>query len=336
MPDSKQVHDELIVVDALQYSNWDREIFEENIRGGVTAVSATIAIWEDAKETLNTLGEWQRRFQEFSDLIVPARTVEEIEAAKKAGKTAYIMSFQNTSPYEHNLDYVGLFNQLGVKIVQLTYNIQCLVGSGCYEPVDSGLTSYGRHVVSEMNKWGVIIDLSHVGEKTSLDAIEASKRPVAITHANPLWSYKHPRNKSDKVLDALKANGGILGLTAYPHIIGDLVTRSTFLDMVAKTVDQIGIDYVGIGSDTSRKWSDEFLESWIRMGRWTHEKHYGAGTKENPGWAPWPEWFETPAHYPNFTDGLLERFNKEEVAKIMGGNFLRIFREGFTPTGTGY
>jgi microsomal dipeptidase-like Zn-dependent dipeptidase len=131
-------------------------------------------------------------------------------------------------------------------------------------------------------------------------------------------------------LDALKANGGILGLTAYPHIIGDLVTRSHFMDMVARTVDQIGIDRVGIGSDTSRKWSDDFLW-WIRMGRWTHERHYGAGTATNPGWAPWPEWFETPAHYPNITEGLLERFNKDEVAKIMGGNFLRMFREGFEP-----
>jgi microsomal dipeptidase-like Zn-dependent dipeptidase len=326
---SQTLHDDLTVIDALQYSNWDREVFEELRSGGVTCISATCAIWEDARATLDTIGEWRRRFDEYNDLIMPARAAADIEAAKRLGKTAIILSFQNTSPYEHDLDLVWVFNQLGVKIVQLTYNIQALVGAGCYEPNDSGLTEFGRNVVAEMNKWGVVIDLSHVGERTSLDAIAASVRPVAITHANPLWSYKHPRNKSDAVLAALRENGGVLGLTAYPHIIGDMITLSQFCDMIARTVDQIGIDHVGIGSDTSRKWTDEFLW-WIRMGRWTHKRHYGAGTASQPGWAPWPEWFQTPADFPNITTGLAERgFSRDEVAKIMGGNFLRLFKEGF-------
>src|SRR5699024_9180684 len=148
------------------------------------------------------------------------------------------------------LSLVSVFNRLGVKIMQLTYNNQNLIGSSCYEKNDTGLSRYGKLVVREMNRVGMLIDLSHVGDQTSLDAIRLSTRPVAITHANPRWLYPTKRNKSREVLTALRENGGVLGICAYPHLInGKETTLDEFSDLIIQTVEFMGIDQVGIGTD---------------------------------------------------------------------------------------
>jgi microsomal dipeptidase-like Zn-dependent dipeptidase len=181
-----------------------------------------------------------------------------------------------------------------------------------------------------MNRVGMVVDLSHVGERTSLDAIAFSARPVAITHSNPASFRAHPRNKSDQVLKALAESSGVLGCSPYAHLTGQ-VTLEQFCDMIARTVDLMGIEHVGIGSDMARKHTFEHL-MYVRMGRWTHEPEYGAGTADNPDWAPWPDWFNTSADFPNFTAGLLARgFSEAEVAAVMGGNWLRLFSDGFEP-----
>lgn len=326
---ARDFHNELIIIDALQFSNWDREALEELRLGGITCIHATIAIWENAREALSAIGRWNQLFREHADLIMPVRSGEDILTAKITQKTGVILGSQNASIFEDDLDLVQIFYDLGVRIVQLTYNIQNHVGGSCYEPTDSGLSRFGRNVIREMNRVGMVVDLSHVGEQTALDAIQVSTRPVAITHSNPASIFAHPRNKSDKVLRALADNGGVLGLTPYSHLTGGRCSLSAWCDMVERAVELLGIEHVGIGTDSSRKWTDEFLR-WIRMGRWTHMVDYGAGTPEQPGWAPWPEWFQTPADFPNITRGLLEHgFTHDEVKAIMGGNWLRLFSDGF-------
>jgi membrane dipeptidase len=330
---NRDTNDQLLIIDALNASNWDRELFEEARSGGVSCVNATTAIWEDARTTIDNIGRWYRMFDENSDVVMPVRSGIDIDAAKRQGKIGFILGFQNTSPFEDDLALVSIFHQLGVRIVQLTYNIQNLVGGSCYEPTDSGLTRFGHNVISEMNRLGMIIDLSHVGERTTLDAIETSARPVAITHSNPLSFHKHPRNKSDKVLAALADTGGVLGCSPYTHIIGNAeVTVEEFCDMIARTVDLMGIDHVGIGTDSSRKLSNDFLR-WVREGRWTHTPNWGAGSaKEGHSWAPWPAWFQSPKDFPNITNGLSKRgFSKAEIAKIAGENWRRLFTDGFKP-----
>jgi membrane dipeptidase len=333
VPDAVQaLHRELIVIDALQYSNWDPEVLEELRRGGLTCVHVTCAIWEDARTTLDNISAWYRRIRQHADLLVPVLTGEDIKAAKTAGRIGIVLGFQNASPIEDDLGLVEVFHRLGVRIVQLTYNNQSLVGAGCYEPHDSGLSRFGRQVVREMNRVGMLVDLSHVGERTCLTAIEASRRPVAITHANLSTFHPHPRNKSDAVLRALAERGGVLGCTPYPHLTGgEDVSLEKWTEMIARAVDLMGIESVGIGSDSSRKWTDETLR-WIRMGRWTHEPDYGAGRPGQTGWSPWPRWFETPADFPRLTAGLQDRgFERSEVAAIMGENWFRLFRDAFRP-----
>ncbi len=325
-------HDDLVVIDALQASNWDLELLEELRAGGVTAVHVTLVFWEDARATLDNIGGWHHMFEKHGDLIMPVRTAADIEEAKRQGKTGIIFGFQNCSPIEDDLALVQVFHELGVRIMQLTYNNQSLIGAGCYEKVDAGISRFGREVIAEMNRVGMLIDLSHSAELTSLQAIEISERPVAITHANPLSFHKGIRNKSDNLLKALAQSGGMLGFSTYPfHIGGSDTTLDAFCGMIADTVEMLGVDKVGFGTDMCRKLSSGYLD-WMRSGRWSKGIDSGEAKTSGGGWPDWPDWFTTPSDFPNITQGLLDKgFNKADTAKIMGGNWLAFFRDGFAP-----
>lgn len=325
--------DRVLIVDGAEHHKWDRKILEILREGDISAVNVTLAIWEDAKETLENIGHWHRRFDEHADLIVPAFTVGDIKAAFEAQKTAIILGFQNTSPIEDNIDFVGIFASLGVRIIQLTYNTQNLVGSGCYEPEDSGLSSFGKDVIKEMNRHGVLIDLAHTGERTSMEAIEASSQPVAITHANPKWVKQVQRNKSEDMLRALSESGGVLGLATYPNLFSTDATVQQFSEMVARTVDFMGIEHVGIGSDHNMGFTPDEKRWWAR-GRWSRSvpSFMSAQGFHAPDWPniTWPDWFETPAGIQNIVRGLKEHgFSPSEVSAVMGGNFLRLFDQVF-------
>jgi len=323
MPSPKEVHAGLTVIDGLQYSNWDRALLEELKAGGIDAIHATIVYWEDARQTLTLLADWNRRFRDHADLIRPARSGDDIRAAKKEGRIAIVFGAQNCTPIEQDLGLVELFRSLGLMIMQLTYNNQSPLGAGCYEATDSGLTRFGREVVREMNRVGMIVDLSHTAETTTLETIAFSRRPVCISHANPNFFHQNVRNKSDKVLRALAESGGMLGFSLYPlHIGGAACTLEAFTGMVARTADLMGVERIGIGSDTVRGWPDSVLD-WMRSGRWTY-------STAKPNWPEWQSWYRTPADFGNLTGGLMARgFSGQDVARIMGGNWLQFMEAGF-------
>jgi microsomal dipeptidase-like Zn-dependent dipeptidase len=326
-------HKKLVVVDACQYSNWDRELFVELQKGGVSAVLATIVYWEDARQTLSIIGKWHQLFRNHSDIIVPVQSADDILEAKRFGKTAIMLGLQNISPIENEIFLVSVFRELGVCTMQLTYNNQSLVGSGVFEAEDTGITRFGREVIKEMNKVGMIIDLSHSGDRTVLHAIEISERPVAITHANPKSWHPAIRNMTDDVLKSLAASGGMLGLCLYPlHLHKESnCSLDDFCSMVARTAELMGVDKIGIGSDTVRKWEYDTLH-WMRNGTWTLTPDFGEDSTRNQEWPKPASWFQTPADFPNITKGLLEiGFSEEDVAKIMGLNWLRFFKEGMVP-----
>ena len=322
----------MLSIDALQSSNWDREVLEEIREGGIDVVHVTCALWENARETLTTLGQWHRRLRDNADIVHLALNPADIHYAVEKGKIAVVLGFQASSPIEDDLDLVQMFHMLGVRIMQLTYNNQSLVGGSCYEEHDSGLSRFGRQVIAEMNRVGMLVDLSHVGERTSLEAIALSERPVTITHSNPLSSFKHARNKSDQVLKELAARGGVLGCTIYPPLIGGKdVALESWIDIVARAVDLIGVEHVGIGTDASRKWQDKDLQ-WVRLGRWGHEPALGRTVSGTDSWPVWPEWFKTPADFRNIAEGLRRHgFAEHEAEAILGGNWMRIFSDGFGP-----
>lgn len=322
--------EKMVIIDGLTLSNWNRELLLELHKGQVTCVHVCVALWETARETLSKIGQWYRFIEENSDLVMLVRKGEDIRTAQSLGKVGLVFGTQNTSPLEDDLSLVEVFSELGVKIMQLTYNNQNMIGSSCYENNDTGLSRFGRLVIEEMNRVGMIIDLSHVGDRTTLDTIAHSSRPVSITHANPDWIYPSKRNKSREVLTALRDQGGVLGLCLYPYLMnGAQTTLDEFCDMVAKTVEFMGVEQVALGTDLTLNWDEEFLK-WMRMGRWTHKVDYGAGSAASPSWPKWPSWFQGPSDFPGIAEALLTKgFAKTEVEAVMGGNWQRFYTEGF-------
>ncbi len=321
----------MIIIDGCQYANWSEKIFREMHAGGVAAVHVTICYHEDFRETVKNIADWNRMFERFPDLIVPGRTAEDVRSAHATGKTAIIFGFQNCSPIEDDISLVEICHQLGARFMQLSYNNQSLLATGCYEDNDTGITRMGRQVIAEMNRVGLVVDMSHSGERSTLEAIEISDRPIAITHANPASWHPALRNKSDKVLKVLGDSGGMLGFSVYPHHLKDksACTLESFCAMVARTADLMGIDHIGIGSDLCQDQPDSVVE-WMRVGRWTKDIDYGEGSASDAGFPPMPPWFGGNLDFGNIADGLRTfGFADTDVEKVMGGNWLRFFEDSF-------
>src|SRR4051795_11234919 len=191
---------DLLIIDGLQYANWSPEIFGQMREGRVSAVHATICYHENFRETVANLIAWNRRIERYRDVISHGRTAQDVRHARAEGRTAIFLGFQNCSPIEDDIALVEFWHELGVRFMQLSYNNQSLLAAGCYEAEDSGITRMGREVIGEMNRVGLVIDMSHSGERSTLEAIEISERPIAITHANPKSWHPALRNKSDDVL----------------------------------------------------------------------------------------------------------------------------------------
>ena len=322
-----------MLIDCLQYCNWSPEIFRQWRQGGVDAVHVTIAYHENFRETVLNIEAWNRHFENHADIICQAFTAEDVEAAKASGRTAVIFGFQNPSPIEDDIGLVEVVHRLGARFMQLTYNNQSLLATGCYEDDDTGLTRMGREVVAEMNRVGLVVDMSHSAERSTLEAIEFSSRPIVISHANPSFWHKARRNKSDDVLRALAQSGGMLGFSLYPHHLsgGSDCSLEDFCRMIADTAELMGIDHIGFGSDLCQDQPDSVVE-WMRVGRWTKTIDYGEGSASAPGFPPMPAWFKDNRNWSNIIDGLKKTgFSDADLDKITGGNWLEFYRRSFVP-----
>jgi membrane dipeptidase len=320
-----------MLIDGLQCGHFTREVFQELRRGDVACVTVTCGFWEGAVESLDSIARWRDLIAANADLVAIATTADQVRAVARSGRTALILGFQNSNLLEGRVRFVELFAELGVRVIQLTYNNQNELGGSCYETEDSGLARFGREVIREMNRTGILVDLSHVGNRTTRDAIGWSQKPVAVTHANADSLFAHKRNKTDDVLKALAEQGGILGCATYRNITGDHFCSSVeaWCEMVARTVDIMGIDHVGIGTDRSHNFTKPDYD-WMRMGRWTRGIDYGAASAARPGKAPPPEWFTEVHHLSRIPDGLRRvGFKPDELEKITSGNWLRVYGEVF-------
>jgi membrane dipeptidase len=316
-------------IDNLQYCNWSREIFQINREANLDAVHVTIVYHEDYDELLLEIKKWQKLAENNSDLIFLANNSTDIEKAKKLNKTAVFFGFQNCSPIEDDISLVEKVHQLGCRFMQLTYNNQSLLATGCYERNDSGVTNFGREVIREMNRVGIVIDMSHSAEKSSLDAIELSEKPIAITHANPSFWHPAKRNKSNDLLKALNDSNGMLGLSLYPHHLhnNSKCTLESFCEMVAKTAEIMDVKNIGIGSDLCLNQPDKVVE-WMRNGTWTKTKNYGEGSKNKPGFPEQPNWFKDARGFDNIENGLKKiGFSEEDVNGILGNNWYNFYKK---------
>ena len=315
-------------IDNLQYCNWSREVFKINREAELDAVHVTIVYHEDYDELLKRIDEWKIHFKDNSDLIFHGKNYKDIEKAKEQKKTAIFFGFQNCSPIEDDINLVEKVHQLGCKFMQLTYNNQSLLATGCYEKTDSGVTNFGKEVIKEMNRVGIVIDMSHSAEKSTMDAIEISEKPIAITHANPSFWHAAKRNKSSDLLKMLSDSGGMLGLSLYPHHLKNNTNCSldSFCEMVAKTAEIMNVSKIGLGSDLCLDQPDSVVE-WMRNGTWTKTKNYGEGSKNKPGFPKQPDWFEDARGFSNIEKGLKKiGFSDDETHGILGNNWYNFYK----------
>lgn len=325
---SRKVYDDSIVIDGLNVSLWSSPNVYKSLKSGrVTAINATIAVWEGFLDTMSTIAEWKGRFRDHDKTLLQGKTAKDILEAKNECKTAVFLGWQNASPIENDLNRLELFYELGVRIIQVTYNERNLLGNGCYERVDDGLSNFGLDAIRIMNELGILIDLSHVGDRTTLETIDVSDNPVAFTHCNARSFFDHVRNKSDDALKALTEKGGVVGANAFPSFLknGYESTLEDYVDAIDDLVERVGIDHVGIGTDFCQDQPYSFFE-YLSAQQGTSIRSIPLLPIRNPHYHP--QGFEGPDQMPAVAQDLMRRgYSSEDVAKVLGGNFLRLFRE---------
>ncbi|MEF2070566.1 membrane dipeptidase [Consotaella aegiceratis] len=293
----------------------------------MTAISASSVLWENFHGGMEYVIMWNKKLRENADIAMPIRTLDDIRTAKAEGKVGIIFSWQNTSPVEDRLDYFEIFKNLGVGIMQLTYNTQNFFGAGYLEDNDSGLTGLGREAVDEMARCGILIDLSHVGETTAMDTIIYSKKPTAITHCLPRALKDVPRNKSDALFKACAEKGGVIGTSLFAPGLrkGNEATVSDVIDAMEYVLDLVGEDHVAIGTD--------FSHNRPRPGPWLlwANKDKGTGrtlTEFGSAKIMKPQGIRRNDEFPNLTAAMVDRgWTETRIGKILGGNWMRLLGE---------
>ena len=331
MADAKALHNEAIVIDMTcplvlksKYVDWYRE-------GGATAIAPTIiGASGNARSGFTAIGGWQRYVREHDDTIIVSRAAD-ITRAQAEGKLGLILHCQGSALLEDELDLVDAYHAAGLRVVQLTYNRKNLVGDGASERTNAGLSYFGIRLIERLNALGLLVDCAHTGERTSLDAVDASSAPVIISHANARGVHDSRRNVSDELIRAVAVSGGVIGTVGFPPLLvwQGQPTLDGFIDDIAYKADLVGIDYVGLGIDyylgqhpvEDDQAARARYDSLLRAGLW-HPDEYP------PPPYKFPEGIETPKTLPNLTTRLVERgFAEDDIRKILGGNWLRVFTE---------
>jgi membrane dipeptidase len=320
-----ELHRRSIVIDGLNISRWgDADVYSHLLEGGVTAVNATVAVWEGTKQTLQNIARLYRDFERYHQWIRPVTCVADIYEAKRQNQVGIILGFQNSSPIEEDLNLVEVFYRLGVRVIQITYNDLNYVGAGCYERHDVGLSQFGIDLVMEMNRLGMVVDLSHVGFRTGMEAIEVSTQPVWYSHANPMALREHCRNKTDDQVRALVAQGGVVGGNIFPPFMkkGDNSTLEDFIDVLDYWVQLAGIDHVSIGLDFTENQPEEWFR-WLMSGKRRQSMVFPVDLP-----LKLPMGIARADEMPNITEALLARgYSNEATQKILGLNVLQLFEK---------
>jgi membrane dipeptidase len=317
-----ELHDKSIIIDGLICAKWNRELFEDMAKGKLTAANCTVSFWENFEGTVRNVVEMNQLIEANSDLLLKVYTTKDIHRAKAEGKTGVMMGFQNAHAFEDQIGYVQIFKDLGVGIVQMCYNTQNLVGTGCYER-DGGLSGYGREIVAEMNRVGMLCDLSHVGPNTAKEVIIESKKPVAYSHCLPAGLKEHPRNRTDEELKFIADNGGFVGVTMFAPFLkaGINATIDDYVEAIQYIYNIVGEDAIGIGTDFTQGHGYDFFEYL------THDKGY-ARRLTRFGEIINPLGMRTVGDFPNLTEALLKHgFSERQVVKIMGENWVNLLQE---------
>ena len=331
---SDKVYDEAIVIDGIVITrNWNQDSFKALKQSGYTGFNASLDSGSLVR-ALTSLTDWQKRIKKNPDQLILATSADDFIRAKKEKKAAVLLGFQNTSMIGKSIDNLDILYQAGTRWMQLTYNQRNILGDGCTERTNAGLSDFGIEVVERMNELGIIIDLSHCGPQTTDDGIKFSKSGASINHSMCEALHKnHPRAKTDKQIRAMADKGGVLGIICLGYMIGPNLgtdtTLETYVDHINHAVKVGGIDHVGLAAD--------FAVQGLEATGATRQNWYVPRlTRFKPSykvqWPPWIPELDTPDRYRHVTRLLDKRgYSTDDIEKILGLNWLRYFREILKP-----
>lgn len=322
---ARRLHERAVVVDGLAGSATE---YEPILAGGVSAVNVTLAT--STPGTLVPVLKAALRYHWLAstvpDRMLIVERASDIIAAKDSGRLGIVLGVQGCDFLEGDLDLVDVVHRMGLRIAQLTYSERNQLGSGCLEPEDSGLTAFGHQVVHECNRVGIVVDVSHVGERTALEAVGASEQPVILSHANVRALNDNPRCVRDNLIHAIAASGGVMGVSAYSSFAetrrDTWPTLDDFVHHVSYVAELVGVDHVGIGTDMFEGRSDASF-------RFDVQRKYGETLRSYSRLETrMVQGLPSLAHLPRVTAALLAHgFDEDDVTKILGGNFLRVFEK---------
>jgi membrane dipeptidase len=331
----EELHRDAMIINCLAAARTIPELTGPMTAGGVTAVNWTIAapgLDFAVNDLVGVVKAISTIRYEIATGIYKARIVEsvkDLDSCKRDGTPGLILGFQDTLALEDRLDLAGLYHAIGVRIIQLTYQRRNLIGDGCGEAVDAGLSTFGRELIAELNRLGILIDLSHVGPRTTEEAIAASIAPCSFTHANAHAVYAHIRNKSDDAIRQLAERGGVIGIDAISRFLSaDGHTSGTsivdLVDHIDHIVELVGIDHIGLGLDISEGMT---LEDVKRRGDWVTAHLPEVSGSGSLNYATYyPSDLRSMAQTQSITEALLRGgYGDDDVRKILGGNFYRLF-----------
>jgi membrane dipeptidase len=293
---------------------------------GITGFHNSIGVGS-YDEALEFLAAWSGFCGRNADLFALVGRVEDLDRAKQQGKVAVIMGLQNADEFRTVKD-VRAFHEFGLRCAQLTYNAQNLLGSGSTERVDGGVTDYGVQVIEAMNEVGMLIDVSHSGPRTTLDAIELSPRPIAITHSNCRALVDHPRLKTDEAIRKLAAKGGVMGITGVRMFVkaSEPTTIEDIVDHIDHVARLVGVEHVGIGSDSDLMGYDDMPPDQYRKLKASYKASYAFRDKIDT------DGFDHPRKMYDLTAALLRRgYSPDNIQAILGGNFRRLLGNAWVP-----
>jgi len=333
LDDYKRVHEEAIVFDGTcPLLTQSPEHTSYYVEGGVTVVAPSLAANHNGGEAVRRVADWLKIISERSHELIHVTDVAGFRQAKAEGRLGILFHFQNSLPLEQSIELVDVYHVLGVRVIQLTYNVRNFVGDGCLEKNDAGLSAFGRRLIKAMNRAGIAVDCSHTGVQTTLDAMDVSEQPVVFSHNLAKAVCESPRNLSDEQIKRVAEMGGVIGINGFPPFVAKK-PRPT-LDDLLKHVDYIadlaGIDCVGIGidfeyiGDSMREASKAHYEYFVKTGQWDPKDY-------PPPPYYYPRGLDDPRLFPNLTKALLARgYDEADTHKVLGGNFMRVYSQIWT------
>mgnify|MGYP001575441683 CR=1 FL=1 len=249
--DAARLHRNATVIDMVCPLLIREQYIDEWIKGGATCVGPTVAHDHTLVQTMDAITMWYERFRRLGDKLLHVLRVEDIARAKKEGRLGIIFHFQNTQPLERNAELVEVYYRLGVRMMQLTYNLKNWVGDGCDELTDAGLSMFGQQVIREMNRVGMVVDLSHTGYRTTMEAMDVCEAPPVFSHSGVKAVHDSPRNLSDDQIKAVPAKGGVIGLNGFPAFVSKRrwPTVDDLVDHAEHIANLVGTDHISVGID---------------------------------------------------------------------------------------